>query len=180
MTDTSTKTTPALPSEARLISLTRGQFAVVDAADFDWINQWKWAASPNKGFFYARCHISPGGRKSFHVYMHRLVLGINRGDRMVADHINGNSLDNRRENLRACSTAENNRNVARRARNTSGYKGVYWHKREEKWRAGIHFLGQSIHLGYFSEKTRAALAYNDAAKQYHGEFARLNAIEDCA
>jgi HNH endonuclease/AP2 domain len=115
-----------------------------------------------------------GGRNT---YLHRLVAEAAGMDISQAiDHINGNKLDNRRENLRPATCTQNNRNVCKRKDNTSGYKGVSWNNRRQKWEAYISVDGRSSHLGYYSTALEAALAYNVAAVQHHHEFAYLNPL----
>lgn len=87
------------------------------------------------------------------------------------DHINRDPSDNRWCNLRIASYAENNRNKSIGIDNTSGYKGVNWHKHKNKWRSEIKVNKKAIHLGYYDNKEEAAEAYIQAAKKYHGEFA---------
>jgi hypothetical protein len=92
------------------------------------------------------------------------------------DHINGNKIDNRLSNLRECSNAENIRNQRIHSNNSSGYKGVYWHKACQKWVAQIG-VDRKIHsLGVFDTAENAAIAYDAAAKSHHGEFAKLNHV----
>lgn len=88
------------------------------------------------------------------------------------DHTNLVKSDNRRENLREATRTENNWNRPRRSNNTSGYKGVSYFKRNDKWRAQIKVNGKVLHLGYFDTAEEAAEAYARAAKLYFGEFAR--------
>ena len=107
--------------------------------------------------------------------MHREILKCPKG--LFIDHINRNGLDNRKNNLRVCSKSQNMMNTLIPKNNTSGYKGVSWSKRDKKWMAYIKIKNKFNNLGYFNIKEQAALAYNDAAKKYHGEFARLNKIE---
>ncbi len=97
-------------------------------------------------------------------------------DGKQVDHINGNPLDNRRENLRICENAENNRNKGLTKASTSGYKGVSLYKRSGTWRAYIVTNYKQKHLGTFDNPIDAAKAYNVAAIKFHGEFARLNDI----
>jgi hypothetical protein len=87
------------------------------------------------------------------------------------DHINRDSTDNRFNNLREATYAENNRNRSIGKDNTSGYKGVSWHKGRKKWRAEIRVDNKSIHLGYFDDIKDAGTAYIQAANIYHKEFA---------
>jgi len=88
------------------------------------------------------------------------------------DHANGNGLDNRIANLRPATKQLNSANRGLPANNTSGYKGVVWFKRKQKWMARIKVNGKGIHLGYFTDKEEAALAYIKAAEQHFGDFAR--------
>ncbi len=90
------------------------------------------------------------------------------------DHINGNKLDNRRENLRVCTLAENNRNRTIYKNNKSGFKGVYWSRADKKWRAQIKINNRMIYLGIFDDLLEAALTYDEAAVRYHGKFAKIN------
>jgi hypothetical protein len=102
--------------------------------------------------------------------IHRLVLP----DAKQINHINGNGLDNRRENLRSVTSAENHRNSRKRTRATSQFKGVHWLVQGKKWRAMIYVNGKQRHLGCFARETDAALAYDVAARKHFGEFARPN------
>lgn len=115
-----------------------------------------------------------GRRGDLHVYLHRLIAGARKGE--VVDHINGNSLDNRKANLRICTKAENSRNRKLGPTNKSGFKGVSWEAHTGKWRAKIGTDHKQITIGRFDTKEDAARAYNEAAIKYHGPFARLNQI----
>jgi hypothetical protein len=94
----------------------------------------------------------------------------------VVDHKNGDKLDNRRENLRICTIAENIRNskTSTKKGKTSRYKGVYWVGRIKKWVARIHVDRKGLHVGVFTDEAEAARAYDVAARQHFGEFARTN------
>ena len=92
---------------------------------------------------------------------------------MSIDHINNNRGDNRFRNLRLATQAENSRNTKKRQGLTSIYKGVYWYKRHQKWKASINHEGRSIHLGYFEDEYEAHLAYCRAALKLQGEFANF-------
>lgn len=154
----------------REIMLTQGKSTIVDDADYELLSRIKWHAhrKPKEKNFYA---ISSDGRK-----MHRFILKAN--SHQIVDHINGDSLDNRRENLRLCERYQNCRNSTKRVGNKSGYKGVFFRKDNGKFRAqiGVRENGSPryINLGHFNSAEEAASAYDAAAKQYHGEFARLN------
>ena len=98
--------------------------------------------------------------------LHRVIMGVE--DRWsLVDHINGNPLDNRRENLRVCSQQENSCNRGKNSNNKSGYKGVSWNKQCEKWRAAIN----GKHIGIFDTPEEAHQAYCEAARELHNEFA---------
>lgn len=131
------------------------------------------------------CYIVPRGKNSNTFYceafinrknkigIHRLIMKVNNS-KLSVDHINGNGLDNRKENLRICSHKENLRNSRKPKNNTSGYKGVSWDKSRNRWKAYIIFDYKFKYLGRFKIKKDAALAYNKAAKDLFGEFAKLN------
>ena len=97
---------------------------------------------------------------------------------MMIDHINHNGLDNRRENLRICTNAENNRHRRKPKNNTSGYKGVCWDKSKKKWRARIEKDNKNIHIGYYNILEEAARAYDAKAKELFGKYAQLNFPEE--
>lgn len=106
------------------------------------------------------------------IFIHRLIFIYTYGYSPTSvDHINGNKLDNRPENLREASVTENNRNVGLRKDNSSGVKGVYWKKENKKWRAQIRVDGKRKHLGYFDDLELAELVAEEARNKYHGEFA---------
>ena len=107
------------------------------------------------------------------VYMHRWIMNAPKG--MVVDHINHNGLDNRKENLRFATNAENSR-YARKTKNkfSSNYKGVHYIKKVKRWRAMITFEGKTIYVGQYKDEISAAKAYDRAAKKYFVEFACLN------
>ena len=94
------------------------------------------------------------------------------------DHIDGDTLNDHIENLQLCSHAENLRKQRMHKDNSSGYKGVTWHKRDRKWRAQIRVDSKVKHLGYFDDKHDAARAYNEAARKYFGKFASLNTLPE--
>jgi hypothetical protein len=148
------------------IQLNHGMVALVDDADFDYLNQWKWTAVRNKNTWYARRWVPLNKFAA----MHRVVISAPDGS--VVDHINSNGLDNRRANLRVCTATENKRNVGVYSNNRTGYKGVGWHKQKQKYTARIGKT--SKHLGLFNTAEEAAHAYDKAAKEKYGEFARLN------
>lgn len=121
---------------------------------------------------YPRCTITIPGLKSLrYVAIHQIIL-MAKGK--VVDHINGNKLDNRSSNLRLCTTKENSRNRKKNSDNTSGYKGVTFHKPTKKWQSQLKYKGKTIYLGLFFNKEDAAKAYDKAAKLCFGKFANTN------
>jgi len=157
----------------RLIPLTKNQNAIVDAADFEWLSQWNWFAAwsrSTRSFYATRNGPRPRVKA---IRMHRAILGC--GSKETGDHINHDTLDNRRKNLRKCTSAQNCCNRKVQSNSTSGYKGVFWTKSTHKWRAKIAMNRQPHkHLGYFHSPEDAARAYDAAARKLHGEFAVLN------
>lgn len=153
------------------IPLTQGKFTTVSDEDFDFLMQNKWFFNCE---YAVRKGSRVGGKKDSKIWMHRIVNKTPRG--METDHINGNKLDNRRENLRSVTTGQNQRNSPSR-RGTSAYKGVSWNKANKKWIASITIKRKQIHLGAFTSETEAALCYNIAAEKFHGSFARLNQVQ---
>lgn len=154
----------------KTIKLTKGQFAIVDDEDFEFLNQWKWFASKDKNTFYAN---KRHGKTI--LQMHRLIMNPKKGE--VIDHINLNGLDNRKKNLRICSPKENIRNAPKRMKATSKFKGVYLPSGKDKWRATIRIDGKKKNLGTFASELEAAIAYNNAALKHFGEFAYLNSLD---
>jgi hypothetical protein len=106
-----------------------------------------------------------------YVKLHNVLMSPPAG--MVVDHKNGNGLDNRRENLRVCTRAQNGMNRRRGKNNTSGYKGVHWCASKQRWLARISVNGKQRSLGQYTDPQQAYAAYCAAALELHGEFARL-------
>lgn len=150
-----------------------GNYALVDDADYEWLNQWRWYADKKHNRFYAARQIRIGEKQAV-TYMHRAILRITES-KIMGDHINGNGLDNQRDNIRICTHKQNQDNKSGLG-GTSKYKGVCLEKRKNLWRAQLGCNGKQIYLGAFSNENDAAIAYNNAAIKYQGEFARLNII----
>lgn len=157
------------------IKLTQGKFALVDACDYEYLNQWKWYTEKHRSTFYAvRNSKKDESKEQRLVRMHQVILQRMGIKFQQTDHVDGNGLNNCRSNLRAATCQENNFNRNTSKNNTSGCKGVSWHKRDQKWQVRIMINSKRIHLGYFDDIKDAARAYNQAAKKHFGKFARLN------
>ena len=150
------------------INLTQGHIAIVDDEDYERVNQYKWCYCQG----YAQRYINKGYKKRAIELMHRFINKTDEG--LHTDHINGDGLDNRKINLRTCTASQNAMNSKTPKNNSSGFKGVYWRKDIEKWRAKIGVNRKTIHIGNYDSKIKAARAYNEAALKYHGEHAKLN------
>jgi hypothetical protein len=153
----------------KTIPLTQGKVALVDDEDYEWLSRWKWYAILNGHTWYAARKDCSGDRPRA-VSMHRQIMGEPEGK---VDHIDGDGLNNQRGNLRLATDPQNLWN-SRKRRGSSKFKGVYWTKRNKRWRAAITHLGVKKHLGYFDSEEAAARAYDRAAKEFFGPFARLN------
>jgi hypothetical protein len=153
------------------IELSQGQVARVSPDDFDELCGYQWNANKctSPGSFYASRMNHSDPSKPRVIKMHRQIMGFPRLD---VDHSNGDTLDNRRHNLRLATRAQNSRNGKRRVNNTSGFKGVSLH-RDNVWLAKITVAKKQIYLGTFTSPEEAHAAYCRAADRYHGEFARV-------
>lgn len=140
----------------------------VDQEDFEYVSKFKWHIAVDHNTKYAYRSIGRRPTRS-KISMHRDIMKAAKGS--ILDHINGNGLDNRKQNLRFCTVSQNRINT-RRSKNK--YKGTSYKARTKKWYSTIQIEGRSIHLGCFLKAKDAARAYDEAAKKYHGEFARLN------
>lgn len=155
------------------IKLTQGKVAMIDDEDFDLISQYKWFARKSKNLFYAAAY-SGHWRTRKLIHMHRLIIG---DTYLIVDHKDRNGLNNTRSNLRVCSQSQNCAN--RTSRGGSRFLGVsrFQQKGKVKWRAFICSNKKNNYLGLFDNEEQAAIAYNKAAKELHGDFANLNIIQ---
>lgn len=156
----------------REIPLTQGKVAIVDAEDFDFVSRFKWHTLRSKnGRYYAARKVRIEGT-DYTILMHRFLLNAPSGKDI--DHVNRNGLDNQRHNLRLCTRSENNRNSLKRNTGKSRFKGVSWHGAGNLWKVRIYIDHKQISLGYSRCEEEAARAYDFAALNLFGEFARLN------
>ena len=156
------------------ISLTQGKFALVDDEDYEYINQWKWCY--NNGYAVRGKYIGTlnGKEKTIIVYMHRIIN--KTPDGLHTDHISMDRLNNQKNNLRDCTVSQNHMNLKSYKNSSSKFKGVNWDKNREKWYVKIIINKKHTYLGRFSCEIEAAKAYNKAATENFGEFAKLNDI----
>lgn len=175
------------------IRLTQGKEALVDDEDYEtllefapkkcnkkinkdkdsgWYAQKQYRAKAEK-YYAATNKWIPELKRQKIIFMHRIIMNPPKG--MFVDHINGDGLDNRRENLRICTISQNTANSVRPSTNTSGYKGVQSSGRSTRpWKATIHAKGITKYLGAYRTKEEAAIAYDKKAVELYGEFAKLN------
>lgn len=158
--------------EPRVIFLSQGQFAIVDAEDYEKLKQYKWHAVYKDGWYARRITSWAEGHKT--IWMHREIM--KPPDDMQIDHRNHNGFDNRRCNLRTCTQSDNQHNQRPRKNTSSKYKGVSWRKNCSKWHACIRHDGKLINLGDFEIEEEAAKTYNKKAIELFGEYACLNQI----
>jgi len=157
----------------RRIRFSGPRYAKVDPEDYERLAAYEWYYIKGKHNFYAaRASPVPKSGKTRIVSMHRDVIDVPEG--MLVDHVNRDSVDNRKANLRPATHAQNACNRKKFRAGTSKYKGVTFRKASGKWAARICTERKHIHLGCFENESDAAKAYDNAARKYHGEFAALN------
>jgi hypothetical protein len=152
---------------ARKVQLTQGCYAIVDDEDYERISLFNWYAEKSRKKIYA---VRKSGNKT--IRMHRFIMEPPTG--YAVDHINGNGLDNRKINLRICKQTQNCQNRKPNRNSFSKYKGVSYFCK--KWVSMIRINGKLKYLGRHETEIEAAVAYNEKAKEYHGEFAHINNI----
>lgn len=150
-----------------------GYKVLIDDEDYNKINNHNWSIEK---------HALKKGKQYFRYFentikttitLHRLVMKCALHDNKEVDHISGDTLDNRKQNLRICTHTQNMQNVKRRINNRTGYKGVDYKKDHKKYEARINVNKKCIRLGYYNTPEEAHDAYCEASKKYHGEFGRV-------
>jgi hypothetical protein len=154
------------------IELTQGKYAIVDDEDYMFLNKWKWCAHKKEELWYVERSTGIDG-KYYTTYIHHLILGLPSKKEIIIDHINGDGLDNRKENLRICRNGQNqlNRKVNKN-KITSKCRGVSFDKRSGFYRARITHKGQYYNLGIYKDEQDASDAYEKKAHELFGEFLR--------
>lgn len=150
------------PDGSMLIPLTGRQnmviaYAIVDAADAEFVSQWRWHLNPS-GYAIR----SDGDVK---IRMHRALLGLTTSDKIEVDHIDRNTLDNRRMNLRSITHAENMQNMSPQKGRTSAHRGVFWNPDNRNWRARLRHEGKTLYLGSFAHESDAVAAVQTARRR---------------
>lgn len=153
----------------------KGHIVIIDDTYLNFVLEGKWWTNTNScGQVYFHTRVNNKA-----VLLHRFIMGCPKN--MVVDHINGNTLDNRKQNLRICTKLQNQYNQKKhKGKSHSKYKGVTFRKelKSKPWEAFIYKDRKSKRLGYFITEKEAALAYNEAAIKCYGQFSKLNEIED--
>lgn len=160
----------------KTILLTQGKATIVDDEDYEWLSQFKWYAikqvRKNRTVWYAVRNV-PGYKYQRKLYMHREILSVTDPN-VEVDHENGNTLFNKKQNLRSATHGQNLQNQHKQIGCSSRFKGVYWNRKAAKWMAQIRVSGHQQNLGYFENEEAAAAAYDRAAKSEFGEFSLTN------
>ena len=164
----------------RTIPLTQGKVALVDECDYEYLMQWKWqfAQAKHQRSGYVVHSQKVGLGRWCKLQMHRVVaarIGLVIGNQQI-DHVDGDGLNNCRNNLRVASQSQNRANLRQYQNNTSGFKGVVWDRCRRKWVAKLQVAGRDYNCGGFENPRDAARAYNEAALKHFGEFAKLNFV----
>lgn len=150
-----------------LLPLSRGLFARIDAIDFPLVADFAWHAASRNGGYYAQGWVN--GEK---IYLHRLLM--QPAGKLRVDHINGDPLDNRRQNLRVVTASQNSQNGSKHRDNRTGFRGIEFHRSSGLYMARITVNYERILIGYFNTAEAAALAYDERAREIHGPYARVN------
>ena len=161
-----------IEGDVAYVTLTRGYEAIIDAADVPLVEgvNWTTMAVTGNSVYAQRYYGDNQTGKRITLLMHRVIMGAPTG--MMIDHIDGDGTNNRRSNMRIATHAENMRNRRMSTNNTSGFKGVHWEKKSQKWRAQIRINSVRRYLGLFDTPEAAHAAYVAASEKLHGEFAR--------
>ena len=156
------------------IILTKNLHTIVDDDDYSYLSQWKWCADSKGYAVRSERRSETGTTKRKIVLMHREILKVEKSQQV--DHISGNVLDNRKSNLRIATHSQNMRNRKLQSNNSTGYKGVWYNRKKDRFIATIKINGQSRTLKYCRTALEAAQIYNEKAVEIYGDFARINPI----
>ena len=155
------------------IKLTQNKFALVDDSDYSFLMKFKWCAHREKSRWYAITNVLKDNIKTLgktQIRMHQMIM-----ERPMIDHINGDGLDNRKVNLRACTHQENNMNRSKGS-GSSKFKGVYWDSDRNKWVAQIKKNRKGFYLGSFIKEEDAYKRRKNASELMFGDFDKKDAL----
>lgn len=155
--------------------LTQGKVVLIDDQDRELLLPYKWYAAMFRKTWYAFAS-EAGESRPRNLYMHRLIMGMPEG--LEVGHVDGDGLNNRRDNLRLATHMQNLTNQRVNAANTSGYRGVTWNKRRMQWMAQTKHFGKHIHFGYHDNLVDAAVAYDKGMRAIHGPHCHSNFPEE--
>ena len=155
------------------IVLSSGETCLIDGEDLERVNRYTWRLEHFNRKSYVRCSISKNGKVT-KARLHRFILGAKPGD--VVDHKNGDTLDNRKSNLRYCTLSESAKNRVKNKTSKNKYKGVRKEPHCSRWSAFISIDSKKTYLGIFKTEEDAAKAYNIAAKKNYKQYAKLNEV----
>ena len=155
----------------------KGYTVLLDDEDYERVAALKWYVQKNliktRGRVYFYHAFYENGKKIYTQSLQRFIIGLGHKDGYQGDHISGDTLDNRKSNLRKCSISENTQNAKMHKDNLTGYKGITLFKRTGQYVAKICVNRKQFHLGYFDTPEEAHEAYCKASKELHGEFSRV-------
>lgn len=150
----------------KTLPLTKGCEAIIDDGDYEWLSQWKWTAVGQPGHMYVMRR-----ERGKAISLHRLINNTPPGS--FTDHIDGNTLNNTRANLRTVTPLQNMMNRRGKQGGTSSFKGVWLDpspRNRKPWRSGIRVDGKLLNLGRFETEADASAAYEAAAETHFGEY----------
>lgn len=155
------------------IKLTQNKYALVDDADFEWLDSFKWHADKSRNTWYVKHskHVVGTKNKCKIIQMHRLIMKPKGSS--VVDHIDGNGLNNQRKNLRVCTTIQNSWNKRKALNNTSGYRGISFRKSRQTWLVRIMKNGKEVFNKNFKTIEEAIIECNKALEKNHENYAKL-------
>lgn len=156
------------------VPLTQGYEAIIDLPDLPLVEGYNWYAWVCRRTVYAQRNVTASGGKKTTIKMHRRITGAPSG--VPVDHRDHNGLNNTRSNLRICTHQQNVHNRQLNCRSPSGFKGVHWHEKTQKWRAQIGFNGKKYHLGLYNDPEEAHKAYCEASAKYHKEYGHTGEV----
>jgi hypothetical protein len=145
---------------------------LIDDEDYEMVSRYNWQVAMKRGTPYIQCSARDENGKKITKQLAREVTNAPKG--VIVDHKSGNTLDNRKQNLRFSNNKTNAQNMRSNINSTSKYKGVSWNSERKKWRAVLKYNDKQVHIGRFNSEEEAARAYDKKALELFGEFARLN------